>query len=309
MKNKIVLAFLALLSGLYVMCVYSVKEDEFKDNSSDITELADKYIHNKNNNITAQHLLIQAILKKNTNDIAKAIKNGADVNYVEDEENPLFSHSFGTPLDIAIEYSNPEIVTYLLKNSANPNLTYDYGKSPLMSAAKLESDDATITNILLQYGAKPNMVDSDGYTALYYAWFSNNKTIMQALVQGGADINKQFSEGRTLLSMEIYKYNSDVLLVKTMLELGADPNISDDEGYTPLELEVTTGDVTIVNLLLKYGASVSRRAWMSAIDTLNNLTIIEALLLSGANKSVLPTSYIQKLNRIIKSPVKEVERD
>jgi ankyrin repeat protein len=92
-----------------------------------------------------------------------------------------------TPLIIATEHRNYNIVEYLLISQANPNMMDLYTEySPLMIAAK--KGDGRLVRMLLCKGADVNAVSYLGCTALSLAMEYNHPHIMQMLMDAGANI-------------------------------------------------------------------------------------------------------------------------
>lgn len=85
----------------------------------------------------------------------------------------------GTPLMAAVVKGNEEIVTALLDNNANPNLTDAHGTTALIYAVQFKNP--VILKILLSHNADKSKIDDKGKTAFEYAVFSNNDEIINLL--------------------------------------------------------------------------------------------------------------------------------
>lgn len=97
-----------------------------------------------------------------------------------------------------------------------------------------------VVKTLLELGANPNSIDSNGNTALSLVLTETNKPnfrIAELLISNGADINEMYGRGSekkmTVLNSAISKKQENVIYF--MLEQGADPTIRDDYGYTACE--------------------------------------------------------------------------
>ena len=94
------------------------------------------------------------------------IKNGADVNALDEDKNtPLHTHCGREHKGIK------EIVKALLKKGANVNAKNEYGDTPLHKICKTNSsssDDYTIAELLINYGSDITAINKDGYQPLYY---------------------------------------------------------------------------------------------------------------------------------------------
>ena len=72
-----------------------------------------------------------------------------------------------TCLIIAITLRFTKCIEVLLENGADPNMTCNKKRSPIMYACKEEAHDAV--SLLLENGADPSLKDIGGFTALDYA--------------------------------------------------------------------------------------------------------------------------------------------
>jgi ankyrin repeat protein len=168
-----------------------------KDNPEIVTFLlkygADANVVSTVENIRVTPLLL-AIEKDNPEIVALLLKYGADVNFVDTVNNErvtsllleidylkmeaLFVLKHGadvsfkgrrgytTPLLLAIEKDNPEMVAFLLKHGADVNFESS-GVTPLILAIK--NDNSEIVAFLLKNRANVNAVSRYGFTPLFYA--------------------------------------------------------------------------------------------------------------------------------------------
>ncbi|MGL5725366.1 ankyrin repeat domain-containing protein [Cetobacterium sp.] len=148
---------------------------------------------------------------------------------------------------------NEEIIELLLKYGANPNIKADDGSTPLIVASA--NGNLETAKLLLEYGANPNIKADDGTTALIIGAEYQQIEIIKLLLKYGADSNIKDNNGTTALifSTEV-KYRE---MVKLLLEHGSNPNIKDNNGTTSLMLASQNGDVEIARLLLEYGANLN----------------------------------------------------
>lgn len=166
--------------------------------------------------------------------------NGKDENY--DKVTPLF---------LAVENGNIEMVEMLINFGAKINARDGSKQTPLMRV----DDDATgeLVDLLIRFGAKVDLADKNGNTALILAAGSADAEVISALIDAGADIRTRNKEGQTAL-MEAAWY-SDLEAVKVLLEAGSEVNAKNREGETALDL-VSNDDVK--ELLIRYGAMITR---------------------------------------------------
>jgi len=142
-----------------------------------------------------------------------------------------------------------EQIELLISKETDVNATQ--GKNawtPLLAAA--QGGHAEAARVLLANGANVDMVDSYGYTPLYYALWSDDEEIVKVLVSGGADVNKHSPyEGEySALVYAIWTWRKgDVELI---LDAGADINAKEDKVYTPLYFAAFDSTKDVFNLIL-----------------------------------------------------------
>ena len=155
-----------------------------------------------------------------------------------------------TPLMFAAKSRNPETVSALVNAGADVNAKDNYGKTPLMYAA--ESGNLDAVNALVDAGADVNPEDNIGWTPLIHAAWSGSTENVNALVKAGADVNVQDNVGATPLMHAADKGSLDA--VEALVNAGAVVNAQDTYGKTPLIYAVDRGNPDVVNILKKAGA-------------------------------------------------------
>jgi hypothetical protein len=122
-----------------------------------------------------------------------------------------------TPLLVAAETGNTEIVKLLLEKDADINKTDNIGHTPLLVAA--ETVNPTMANILLENGADINKASNNGYTPLLAAARAGNTEMVKLLLEKDTDINKADHKNRTplIISQLIGHNNITELLENTSI--------------------------------------------------------------------------------------------
>lgn len=136
--------------------------------------------------------------------------------------------TFTTPLIAAIEHGHTDIFDILIEFGANPNVPVEYGHSPLMEACF--GDDMIIIDRLLALRVNVNAINSDGSTALF---FVDSVAAMIRLYTHGVDLNVRDKDGCTAL-MRFIRGHKDVELVQCLIDYGADVNVRDNNGKSTL---------------------------------------------------------------------------
>ncbi len=171
-----------------------------------------------------QTALLMACFTDGKRDVAKLLlKNGADPN--------IKSLDGDLPLQMAILAKDADLLKALLDSGADPNLTFFKGCTALTLALGIgEETSMPIVKVLLKAGAKLELRNSDGETALLAALNANAPlSIVKLLIDEKADVNAQFPTNDTVFP-----------------------------GYTPLMMAIADKDAKeVINLLLKAGADVT----------------------------------------------------
>ena len=189
-----------------------------------------------------------------------------------------------TPLHLKVSVGDAAAVRTLLKKGADPNITDEFGRSPLYLAATMPysfGDYAAVIAALLQAGADPNApnrlrqtplhetaasghaavvaallqadadpsaTDVSGRTPLYNAAASGHAAVVAALLQAGADCAKRTAFLETAFSIAQKKLNEFADLEKNAREAGLDVRRN---GRTPAEDKSRYN--AVVQLLIKHG--------------------------------------------------------
>jgi ankyrin repeat protein len=111
--------------------------------------------------------------------------------------------------------------------------------------------DADAVADLLRTGAKSDVSDNNGFTALHWCAFRGAVSprmcdIADMLISAGADVNAVTNPGDTVLCFAIDSGNQQ--LVKELLRRGAQPNLRSN-GVTPLMRAAACGSEEIVRIL------------------------------------------------------------
>lgn len=138
------------------------------------------------------------------------------VNSVIDPVQP-FSKS---ALNLAIEKNNDQIVEKLLLAGANVKLSKPC--PPIITSAK--AGNATICEMLLEWGADPHVRSAGGESTLFLAAKAQSPDCMELFVKRGCDVNRTTRQGHTPLM--ILMSTNRLCLLTYLLEHGANMNIT-----------------------------------------------------------------------------------
>ena len=191
------------------------------------------------------------------------------------------------PLHNAIEHTPVErvdLIALLLQAGADQRLIGMFGENALHIAIRRGHYETV--KLLLKYYPEVNRATSDqfGYTPLILAVMNNQKEILQLLIQAGADPDKKDTEGKTaldyafeqrkeeitqLLLVRLYKDEFGMTALHHAVLEGAESheiekyltngvyiNAPRNDGVTALMLAALKGNIRLVELLVQHGANV-----------------------------------------------------
>ncbi|MCB1140869.1 MAG: ankyrin repeat domain-containing protein [Leptospiraceae bacterium] len=261
--------------------------------------------------------------------------------FFRDGQSPDFiNQDKETLVHLAIRINNEGILGFLLENGADPNKANSKMQYPIQIAAELghwgcmnllldtgvehvneigssgksplhltcEAGNLTLTKKILELGADPNLTDSEGLTALYYASGKNDIELVECLLSKNAD--------PALSALHPISNACDggsISVVQLFLETGMEPNFVNKNGEPLLLRAVHSQNPELVELLIDRGANINqgnkegRTPLMEAVIS-KNISIVELLLKKGADRSLKDNSGYSALTWAGAADLVEIER-
>ncbi len=150
----------------------------------------------------------------------------------------------------ACYFSDKDLMEKLLKSGLDPDSTDGFGRTPLMFAAY--AGNLPICRMLLKAGAKVNLAQQEGITALMLA--ARHPGVADVLVRKGkANVDATDSQGRCVLHYAVSYPATVKSLIKGKVHMRA-PAVND-----ALLLAVRKGDPKALEAMLEAGADPSAR--------------------------------------------------
>ncbi|CAC5385979.1 ANK [Mytilus coruscus] len=210
-----------------------------------------------NNGMTSIYIACQKTLLTYKADINKCGENG------------------WSPLLVASNFNHyNEIVEYLCE-------------TPLHIAC--ENDNADLVKLLLKHGDSINSGDENGFTSFHKACSEGISNIVELLIKENAVINLPDRSGRTPLSIACQSRCKDVveILLKHRAEVNKAAQVDSKEGWTPLHVLSASGSTDITEILLQnnaivYGEDQNRHTPLHYPTLNNHADTIELLVRHGA---------------------------
>ncbi|KAJ3660298.1 hypothetical protein Zmor_004753 [Zophobas morio] len=159
-----------------------------------------------------------------------------------------------TPLWLASQKGNLNIVEYFVRSGVEINCADNYGWTPLFVASRNGHEE--VVEYLATVGAEINCADNDGWTPLHLASFKGHGKLVEYLATVGAEINGTIKNGTTPLHLA--SQDGHEKLVEYLATVGAEINRVDDNGLTPLHSASQNGHEKVVEYLVSVGAEINR---------------------------------------------------
>lgn len=203
---------------------------------------------------SGNNILISALMNNGIKQdvIVKIIEKGADINYINPKDG-------NNALMWVCERNFVNVAMKLVSKGANVNILSKNGSTALSFAAANKSCDTKLIDFLVQNGAKINIDEKYGRSALVEAVSSNCLSKVDYLVKRGAEINEKSVGfgGVSPLTESLWQTNYPI--TKYLIDNGANVNIAKDNGETALLVAVwNEKNYENVDLLLKKGSDVNK---------------------------------------------------
>ena len=174
------------------------------------------------------------------------------------------SYSGVTPLVLAAYAGQHAMIDRLLAAGADPNQPNTDGEVPLL-VCSVSPEAARVARRLLDAGARPNVADAQGKTAVEAHAQLGRLDALRMIVDAGGDVRHAEDNGQTALHYAAMHGHLDV--TRFLLEHHADASARSSLGGTPLvvavegarEPEPGSDHAGVVALLLAHGADASAR--------------------------------------------------
>ncbi len=170
------------------------------------------------------------------------LANKADINKV--------SRTYGSPLMVAVEKQQTEMVQFLLGKGASPDVA---GKDTLWTPLHLAAfkGSAVITMMLVDHGANIDAKDLVGKTPFMKAAFYNPDVAL-LLIEHEPDLDSADLDGTSCLMWAVLSRSSS--LVSALLKRSINVNALDNEGKSALDFAIRDNLPEIQTELLNAGA-------------------------------------------------------
>jgi len=146
-----------------------------------------------------------------------------------------------------------------------------------------------VTNLLYQ-GGKPDVLSSDGKTALTYAAINKHREVVGILLSGHADPNGG-SDSTGWSPLQYAANNGGADVAQLLIDKNAEVNARTSMGWTPLISSAMEGHFSVVVLLVKNKANINARSNSGETALLyaacnGHEAIVDVLIHHGADVNV-----------------------
>ncbi len=203
--------------------------------------------------LSPDELLLQAVREQNDNLLKEAMKQGANLNYMDSEDK--------TVLMYACEKQWYEGVKLLLEGGANASFKNNYDQTALMFAVK-DCDNEAILKMLVKRNANVDDYDKREKTVLMYAIENKSPVPLSYLLKNGANVNKTDIDGYDAFMWAVKNKNRDA--AQRIFSSSSSVNWSqcDMSGSNAFMLACENGDLFLVRMMLT-GSNAFDLEWKS----------------------------------------------
>ncbi|GAB5367124.1 hypothetical protein AAMO2058_001202400 [Amorphochlora amoebiformis] len=214
------------------------------------------------------------------------------------------NYSGATPVAVACGIGAPKMVRYLVANEANVDSKTRDGTTPLFYACRLGSLD--ICEYLVRDAkAKVNARRYDGATCLQFACKGGHLSIVRFLVEEAkSNLHALTRKGASCLLTACL--NAHFRVVKYLLEKRAHVNMSNNSGYGPLHGACQVGNLACVMLLVNHKAdlqlnhSYRNRGFAVSELSYESLDMSTPLSIARANGRSEVVMYLEKAMKAVR---------
>ncbi|DAZ99438.1 TPA: hypothetical protein N0F65_004071 [Lagenidium giganteum] len=158
-------------------------------------------------------------------------------------------------LNICIQQQHEPIIRLLIDRGADFNLQDEESKmTPLINSIIM--GNKALTRRLLKRGARVDVADAEGMTAMLWAAMRGYLEIVAQLLEHGADVNHQDGEGWTALHIVCFKGYYE-LVEYLLVTARARFDLEDVNGFTPLLYAQLASNDDVVKKLDEHMADVA----------------------------------------------------
>eukprot|EP00752_Nemacystus_decipiens_P011995 g10634.t1 len=201
--------------------------------------------------------------------------------------------SGSTPLHVAAQGGQPEMVQLLLLKGADKDAMDNAGRTPIFVAAVHDHEATAVA--LMTAGADVNLgYRSYPMSVLHVASMRGNVSFMRAAIEHGANVDATDDTQSTPLHHAVILNRDE--MIDVLVEAGANTEVRDDIGRTPLHCAAFNRPHDALLALLKHGAHVNARddSQDTALHTAVSYAgmegaaeVVDLLLRSDADETIL----------------------
>ena len=191
-----------------------------------------------------------------------------------------------------------EYISHLSQDEIDVNMRDETGNYLIFFAVMMNS--RKILKKIVDYGARIDIIDSEGYSILYYPIKFNYLEIIDILLEYdkkiiGISLINLKDLRNSVPTFYAIRYKNRYAL-QELLSNGADGNYKNNEGMNGLHLAVLKKDVTMVKMILKYINNIDARTnqGSTALHYACNFLledIVKILIENGARQDIIEFGY------------------